>query len=144
MIAAEQAVRDWTNAKAELVGAGNPLANGAYLLQQRSPADGAYAVITRSLAAGTPRPVAESDNPARVRMSAQVYAGTVEAAENAAAALATTWDALQGCPEPCGKSSHVLAVATDNLLGPMYMPTPADTGEPYQFMVSADFVLIQQ
>lgn len=140
MIAAEQAVRAWTNAKPSLVGAGNPLSGGAYLLQQRSPATGAYAVISRI--AGGASMVAEDDNPCTARISATVYHPDQVTAETAAAALASVWNDLNGCPEPCG-TTGVTALVTDNQTGPVFVPTPPDSGEPYCFQVAADFVLRQ-
>lgn len=141
-IAAETAVRTWVNDNATLVGNGKPLSRGAYLHEQRSPADGAYAVITR-----TPEipdsMVAEDGRVAISRMQAYVYAGTEVAAEAAAAAMRTAFEGLSGAPEKCGDTG-VTVLATDNLLGPYLVPHYGESGEQYCFSVHADFILVQQ
>jgi hypothetical protein len=141
-VAAETAVRAWVNARPDLTGLGNPLSNGAYIRAQRSPASGIYAVIVRDPSPGRSL-TAENEGPSLSRVSAFCYAGTAELAEIAAVALANAWKSLRGNPEPCG-SSGVTVYATDNLTGPAAVPTPADSGEPYCFQVSADFILAHQ
>jgi hypothetical protein len=139
-VAAQAAVRAWVNGRADLVGDGMPLSRGAYLKEQRSPADGGYAVISRS-SEGVTSVVAE---PAPVlavaRIQCLVYAGTEEASELAAAALRTAFETLTGNPEPCGDTG-VTVLAAGNHLGPLFVPHPGDTGEIYSFQVNADFVL---
>lgn len=141
-IAAEAAIRAWVNSKTALVGAGRPLSNGAYLRQQRSPDSGAYLVLAR--VPGGQDLVAEQDPGAldTARIAASIYAGTEEAAENAAAAYATAVQDLTGNPEPC-PGTGVRVLVSDNVTAPAYVPQPADTGEPYCFTVTADFVLAQ-
>jgi hypothetical protein len=141
MIAAETAIRAWVNGQSLLVGPGNPLAGGAYLLQQRSPDTGAYAVLARTLPSGGADMVSEDDNPFRCRILALIYHNDQALCELAAAALASAWNDLNGNPSRCG-TTGVTILVTDNLQGPMFMPTPADTGEPYCFQVAADFVLM--
>lgn len=136
-IPAESAVRAWINAL-PIVGDGNPLSRGAYLREQRSPADGAYAVIMRT-PQGVTAPVAEDDQVDTARMTCTVYAGTEQSAEEAAAALMTAIAALNGRPEPCG-GSGVVVLVTDNRTGPSYAGF-APEGENHAFQVGADFVL---
>ena len=105
MLAAEAAIREWVNADPGLVpqngdpDSGAPICRGAYLRTQRSPADGAYLVISRALPGGNEAGVAEV-TPALglARITAQAYAGTEEAAEEAAAAYARAVAACTGVP----------------------------------------------
>jgi len=140
-IAAESALRAWVNARGDLVGNGNPLSRGAYLLHQRSPADGSYAVLTR-----TPEqpdsPVAEDNQVARARLMAQVYGGTTDTAETAAAALRSAWEDLQGCPQRVPNTNVIILVA-DGHVGPVWVPMPPDSGELYCFSVEAEFVMCE-
>jgi hypothetical protein len=138
-VAALTAVLAWINARPDLT-TGN-LKRGAFIVDGgvRSPADGAYAELSRTVAARTTL-TAESSNPSIARISALVYAGTVESAEAAAADLATAINSLRGCPERCG-STGVSILASDNVSEPMYVPQPADSGEQFCFQVAADFVL---
>jgi len=138
-IAAEAALRAWVNAR-PIVGEGQLLSRGAYLREQRSPADGAYAVIARN-PEGLGSIVAEDSTLARARIQAVVFAGTEEAAENAAAALLSEFEKLTGMPEPCGTTGVTVLIA-DNFTGPFFQPAPpASSGEIYSFQVGADFVL---
>lgn len=135
---AQVAIRAWLNAR-PIVGDGQLLARGAYLREQRSPADGAYAVLTRTVEqpGGV---VAEDGLVSMARLSVAVYAGTEEAAEAAAVAVRNEFEKLTGCPEPCG-TTGVTVLAAANHLGPMFLPVAADSGEIYAFQVTADFVL---
>jgi len=138
-VPALMAVQAWVNQRPDLTT--GTLPRGAFLVgsQVRSPADGAYAELSRTSAArGTL--VAESSNPSIARISALVYAGTVDAAEAAAADLATAINSLRGNPERCG-STGVSVLATDNVSEPLYVPQPADSGEQFCFQVAADFIL---
>jgi hypothetical protein len=139
--AAEKAIRAWVNTRRDLTGPGRPLPRGAYLQgrQPRSPADGAYALLY-VLPGARPDVVAEDSNPSVSRVSAMVYAGTIEAAETAAVALAEAWNTLNGFPEPCG-TTGITVLVTDNLSGPAYVAMPAAGGEQHCFQVSADFML---
>jgi hypothetical protein len=142
VIAAEQALRDWANSKTGLVGPGNPLAGGALLRLQRSPADGAYARIIRH--GGSSDTVAEQDaNLCTASITWQVYSATEDVAERAAAALATEIEQLTGSPEPCGPPGQatVTVLVSDNLAGPVYLPPPPESGELGCFQVTADFLL---
>ncbi len=141
MMAAETAVREWVNSKPGLVGAGSPLGMGAFLRGQASPGDGAYAIVHR--AGGSSDLVAEQDsNLALASIVFQVYSPTEDVAERAAAALATAIEQLTGSPEPCGQTG-VTVLVSDRLQGPVHVPQPADSGEPYCFQVGADFTLAE-
>jgi hypothetical protein len=139
--AAETAIRAWVNARHSLTGPGKPLTRGAYLQgrQPRSPADGAYALLY-SMPGARGDVVAEDSNPSVSRISAMVYAGTIEAAEAAAVALAEAWNDLNGRPEPCG-ATGVWVLVSDNLSNPAYIAMPGSGGEQHCFQVSADFML---
>jgi hypothetical protein len=136
---AETAIRAWVNARSDLIT--GTLARGAFLAgqQPRSPADGAYTLLAR-IPGGRGVLIAEDDNPTVARISALVYAGTPEAAEAAAADLASAFNSLNGCPEPC-PGTDVTVLVSDNVSEPAYQPQPADAGEQYCFQVAADFVL---
>jgi hypothetical protein len=134
--AAESAVCAWVNSR-PIVGDGNPLSRGAYLRDQASPADGAYAVIARTPEGVTPFGVAEEDSLTLARIQAQVFAGDEDTAERAAAALRSEFEKLTGKPEPCGDTG-VTVLVTDNRNGPFFVP---GTAEAYCFQVGADFLL---
>lgn len=144
MATAEVAVRAWVNSRSDLVGdppgsASAPLARGAYLIQQRSPADGAYAVISRQ--AGDAEPlVAEPSVFDQARIVAAIRAGTVEAAESAANAYAEAVKTLSGAPVVCGDTGVIIR-SHMNLTGPQFIQQPGDSGEQYTFEVAADFIL---
>lgn len=142
--AATAAITAWINARPGLTGDG-PLTRGAFEAGQdafRSPADGAYAHISR-LTAGTRRaPVAEDNDPSWARISAMVYAGTVDSAETAAAALSSAFQALQGCPEPCGDTG-VTVLVSDGVVEPAYIPMPGVGGEQFCYQVTGDFLLLK-
>ena len=142
-VAAEVAVREWINARPGLTGKSNPLSRGAFLAgrQPRSPAHGAYALITRDPAARTSDVVCEDNNPSVARLTAHVFAGTIEAAETAAVALANAFQDLNGRPEPCGSTGITVMVA-DNFSDPSYIVMPGTGGEQHAFSTSADFMLL--
>jgi hypothetical protein len=142
---AASAIKAWINARPGLTGKGRPLSRGAYLMGDpiRSPAHGAYALLFRepgSGAGGTASPVAEDNEPSLARITAHVYAGTIQAAEAAADALSNAWQDLNGCPEPCGTSGVTVMVAAD-FSEPGYTPMPASGGELHMFTTSATFML---
>lgn len=142
-VAAETAVRAWVNANQALTG--GPLSRGAFLngRQPRSPADGPYALLIREAGQSAAGMVAEANDPSTARITAHVYAGTIEAAEAAATALANAWQDLQGCPEPCGDTGVTVLVA-GNFSDPSYVPMPGVGGETHCFTTSADFTLLGQ
>jgi hypothetical protein len=133
--AAEENVRAWVNAR-PIVGDGQPLARGAYLREQRSPADGAYVIVQRNPEGVNASGFAEDDSVSVARMQFQVFAGSEAAAESGAAALMSEIQTLTGCPEPCGEA---LVLVTDNRNGPFAVP---GTAEAYCFQLGADFVLL--
>jgi hypothetical protein len=142
MLAAEAAIRAWINDPATglLDGqGGGPLARGAYLRSQRSPADGAYCVLATTW--GEEGPVAEpSPALALTRVVFRVYAGTEEAAERAAAALAGAIAGLTGAPRRCGQTSTWIR-GHDQMTGPIFVPAGADSGEQFCFQVSCQLLL---
>jgi len=141
-VAAEEAVRHWVNGREDLVGTPGepgPLARGAYLIEQRSPAHGAYAVINSQPAGAEPM-VAEPSLFTVSRITATIRAGTIEAAGAAAEAYVDAVRTLTGAPVPCGDTG-VTCRGHDNLMSPQYLPQPADSGEQYAFSVTADFIL---
>jgi hypothetical protein len=142
-VAAETAIRAWVNARHDLID--GPLPLGAYLSgrQPRSPAAGAYALLIREPGQAATSVTAEANDPSTARVTAHVYAGTIEAAEAAATALANAWQDLNGCPEPCGDSGVTVLVA-GNFADPSYVPMPAVGGEQHCFTTSADFTLLGQ
>ncbi len=136
---ATTAIRAWIMTRPDLKG---PLPRGAFLSgrQPRSPAHGAYALLTREQGVD-PGVVSEENNPYKVRVTAHCYAGTIEAAETAAGALADALGDLSGCPEPCGATGVKILVA-DNVAGPGYVPMPGSGGEQHMFSVAATFILL--
>lgn len=139
-VAAQAAVRAWLNSKTDLTGEGNPLSRGAYLTLQRSVADGAYAVVSRT-SEGVTNVVAEDSEAGSVaRIQCLVFAGTEEASEAAAKAVRAEFENLKGMPEPCGTTGMTVMVAF-NHLGPFLIPWAPDSGEVYCHQVNADFLL---
>jgi len=141
---AEQAVRAWANGRPDLTGGdgSGPLGMGAFLRSQESPASGAYAV----LAAGPTlrsAPVAEDGRISVSRVTAMIYAGTEEAAEDAAVAFGNAVQSLRGDPVAAG-GTGVTILVSDNMTEPAAVPMPAVGGEQFAFVVSADFVLFQE
>lgn len=149
MLAAEAAIREWVNGRPDLIGdpeqadgdGAGPVGRGAYLRTQRSPADGAYLVISRALPGGSEAGVAEpSPSLGTARIIAQAYAGTEEAAEQAAAAYANAVAGCTGDPQPCG-TTGLWILSHDQLAGPAFIPAGPTTGEEYCFQVTAEFLL---
>lgn len=142
-VSAELAIAAWVNSRADLIGTPpdepGPLGMGAYLRQQRSPASGAYAVIDRQ--GGPVGALIAEDNPFDVaHIIAEIRAGTIEAAEAAAAAYATAVRGMNGNPQPCG-DTKVIVRSADNVTGPQYVQQAQDSGEQWEFTVAADFLL---
>lgn len=141
MIAAETTLREWVNGQPGLTGKGNPITQGAFLHEQRSPLDGAYAVVHRL--AGPGQVVAEqSSELTTAGIAFLVYSLTEDVAEKAAKALATAIETLTGIPQRAGDTG-VSVLVHDNLTGPVYAPQPPDSGEQFCFQVSADFMLAE-
>jgi hypothetical protein len=84
--------------------------------------------------------VAEDNEPSMARITAHVYAGTIQAAEAAADALSNAWQDLNGCPERCGTTGVTVMVA-DDYSEPGYTPMPGSGGELHMFTTSATFML---
>ena len=142
-VAAETAVRAWINSRSDLVGQppGNPgpLGHGAYLIGQTFPSGGAFAVVSRQPAAEQ-QFIAEDSTVDAAQVLAQIFGGTQQAAELAAAAYASAVRTLTGSPEPMGDSGITCLIA-DNVTGPLDVAVPPDQGELYAFHVTADFYL---
>lgn len=139
-VSAQAAIRAWINAS-PLVGEGNPLARGAYLTMQRSVADGAYAVVSRT-SEGVTNVVAEDGAAAVARIQCLVFAGTEDASEASASALRKAFEGLSGLPQRCGDTGVTILVA-DNYIGPFLIPWAPDSGETFCHQVNADFVLTE-
>ncbi len=142
-VQAEKAVRAWVNQRADLVGttgSPGPLGHGAYLIGQVFPSGGAFAVITRQQ--GTPQQMTGEDDGSIdcASVVAEIFGGTQQAAETAAAAYAVAVRSLSGLPEVMGDSGVTCLVA-DNVTGPQDISVPPDQGELYSFHVTADFYL---
>ncbi len=131
---AVEAVRAWINAQPTLVGAGQPLPLGAHRWRERSPGQGAYAFLV--LAGGGPDPTEAPIQQARV--SASVYAGTLDAARTAAIALFNAYAATVWQPNPTvtWPDGSALLLAVDDITGPQQLP---DTEPGY--LVDAVFTL---
>lgn len=140
-VAAESAIRAWIMARPGLTGKNGPLRMGAFLngRQPRSPAHGAYALLLRE--PGTSRDMtAEPGGPSIARITAHVYAGTIETAEAAATALCNAFQDLAGHPERCG-TTGITVLAAANFAEPGYVPMPGEGGEQHMFTTGADFIL---
>jgi hypothetical protein len=87
--------------------------------------------------------MAEDEAIDTARISAIVYAGTTEAAEDAAVAYANTVARLTGAPQLMGDTG-VLCLVHDRLTGPQFVAQPGEGGEEFAFEVAADFVMLQQ
>jgi hypothetical protein len=147
VIAAEAAIRAWINGRPDLIGnpdqvnGGGPISRGAYLRLQRSPADGAYVVISRALPGGSEAPVGEpAEELGTARIIGQVYAGSQEMAENAATAYANAVAGCTGRPQRCGQTSTWI-LSHDNLAGPAYIAAGPTSGEQFCYQVVAEFLL---
>lgn len=131
---AEGAVRDWVNARQDLVGEGGPIPLGAHLGDGlRSPGRGAWVLLlrvggTRGLTAERPMDIA--------RISATVYGTTKETAAAGATAYATALEGLDGAPVAMGPL--VVCHVVDNITGPSAVP---DGSGEHRYLVDAEFVL---
>jgi hypothetical protein len=139
-VSAQSAIRAWINAR-DIVGEGSALSRGAYLQTQRSVADGAYAVVSRT-SEGVTDVVAEGSDAGVARIQCLVFAGTEDASEAAAKALRQAFEGLTGAPQKCGTTDVSIMVAF-NHLGPFLVPWAPDGGETYCHQVNADFLLTE-
>lgn len=130
-----EAVRAWVNAQATLVGAGNPLPLGAHRWRERSPGEGAYALIVP--AGGGPDATEAPMLAARV--GAQIYAGTEAAARRGASGYLDLLASLDYLPPPTVTWAAGSAVieAVDQITG----PTPISSTGEYAYLVDAVFYL---
>jgi hypothetical protein len=126
-VSAVEAVKAWVNGRPGLTGAGGPLPLGARTdwLAPRSPGQGGYALLTY-VGGGT----ADGDGVfmQQARVSANVYAGTLPAAELAARALIEAIEQFQYQPpvtvtvDPDRGGGSVIVQAIDNVTGPTAIP----------------------
>ncbi|MER7131255.1 hypothetical protein [Streptosporangium saharense] len=126
-------VREWINGLDTLVGPGRPLSRGAFRQMPRSPADGAYAVLSRI---GRASDLVAEDTIDSPRISASIYAGTDEAAELAAVAYCNALDALRGAPSAMGDAR---CLVVEDIVGPLYVE---DSDQEHRYLVDASFFLI--
>ena len=129
-------VRDWVNSLDTLVGPGRPLSRGAFRQLPRSPADGAYTVLSRIGRGGDLVAEDTIDSP---RISASIYAGTDDAAEIAAVAYANAIDALRGAPALIGDNTCLVA---EDIVGPLLVDNNGSDREQYQYLVDASFLIV--
>lgn len=137
-VVAVTAVRAWLNSLTDtLVGPGRPISRGVYRQHPRSPADGAYILLSRIGRGGDL--VAEDivDSP---RISAGVFAGTDEAAEIAAVAYCNTLGGVRGAPAVMGDTRCLLVV--DDIVGPLLVDNHDSDREQYQYLVDASFFIV--
>lgn len=113
---------EWVNTQPDLVGAGSPLQGGAHRWRERSPGQGAYALIVY---AGGGR--AESEAPIHeARISASIYAGSEPAARVAAVAYANLLDQVEYLTPITLPESGAVLLSVDSITGPLHQP---DIGE---------------
>ncbi|MFI7449542.1 hypothetical protein ACIBQX_18745 [Nonomuraea sp. NPDC049714] len=133
-VAATAAVLAWANAHPTLTGPGNPLDQGAFRDQIRSPSRGAYLVLARIDGADALVAEAPIDE---ARVAGLVFAATDEAAETAAVAYANALSALTGTPTPMGDAT---CLVVDAITGPQFLDDGAGArGELYAYQVDATF-----
>ncbi|MDL4812818.1 hypothetical protein [Actinomadura opuntiae] len=133
---AEGAVREWLNARADLVGPGRPIPLGAHLTYLRSPGKGTYAylqVVAGSRALSAERPVHAA------RVSAMFHGTTRETSARAAVAYATALEALEGFPTAMGAGAICHTVA--DISGPLATDEHESNREQFVYVVDADFYL---
>lgn len=136
-VVAVTAVREWINAQTEtLVGQGNPIQHGAHRAHLRSPASGAYILLSRVGGAGD---LIAEESADRARISASIVAGTDEVAEAAATAYANAVEALSGTRTVMGDAT---CLVTDNVTGPLAVDLHLSDQDQYRYLVDADFYLI--
>jgi hypothetical protein len=125
----------WLNGIETLTGPGRPIELGAFREHPRSPARGAYILLSRIGRAGDLIAEETLDSP---RISASIYAGTDEAAETAAIAYANTVASLTGIPAAMGDAQCLVA---DDIVGPLAVDNHDSEREQYQYLVDASFYM---
>lgn len=135
-VAAVRLVRAWLTSQTALVGPGKPIPLGAFRQHPRSPGHGAYVLLSRI---GRAADLVAEDVIDSARVSASIYAGTDEAAEDAAVAYANAVSALTGSPALIGDARCLVA---DDVVGPLLVDNHDSDREQYQYLVDASFVLI--
>lgn len=135
-VIATAAVLAWVNAHPTLSGPGNPLDQGAFRSQVRSPSRGAYLELYRIDGADA---LTAEEPVDQARIAGIIYAATPEAGENAAVAYANALAALSGAPVPMGDAVCLLV---DEITGPQFLDDQAGAnGEQYAWQVDATFYL---
>lgn len=136
-VAAVKAVHAWVNDHPTLTGEGHPLDHGAFRAQVRSPSRGAYLELYRI--DGTDALTAE-ESVDQARIAGVVYAGTDEAAEDAAVAYANALSTLSGTHTPMGAA---VCLVVDDITGPQLIDNRAGPGgDRFAYQVDATFFLI--
>lgn len=138
---AEALICAWLNSRTDLVGPGMPIDLGAFRKPIRSPNSGAYVLLLRVGGAGDLGAETPLD---RARISATVYAGTLEAASRAAVAYANVLAAMSGAPVLMGPTEDgdtATCRVVDNITGPTRLDDHNTSGEQWRQMVDADFLL---
>lgn len=131
---AEGIARDWVNSLSDdLVGRGHPLPLGAHLKRLRSPASGAYVLLTALpgdddyLAGGA----------YRARISGAVYGATKGDAAQAAVAYANALRRLYAGNTTVGSPPYAVILVADAITGPFYLPD----GDEERYVVDVDLYL---
>jgi hypothetical protein len=139
-----EAVREWVNGNGELRGtrqAPGPLVLGATnseLDPPRSPASGAYCVLTRGSIGPEAAPIAEDDVVAWARVVCLVCGTKAALADKAATALVAAF--RRAAPPPCAMGD-MSCLATANISRPASVPAPGVDQFDYCQQFTADFLL---
>lgn len=122
-------LRAWLNTlTTDLVGPGKPLALGVHFNRLRSPARGAYALLSQ---VGTPEQLTEETLTCQSRISASIYGMTKASAALAAKAYANALLQITTIkPVVGGVQIHTV----DGISGPLEIPD----GDEIRFLVDAD------
>lgn len=136
-VAAVKAVLAWVNAHPTLTGEGNPLDQGAFRGQVRSPSRGAYLELYRIDGADA---LTAEEGVDQARIAGVIYAGTDEAAEDAAVAYANALCQVTGTPAVMGDA---VCLVVDDIVGPQAVDNRAGPGgDRFAYQVDASFFLI--
>jgi hypothetical protein len=136
-VAAVKAVLAWVNSHPTLTGPGNPLDQGAFRTQVRSPSRGAYLVLARIDSTDA---LTAEEGVDQARIAGVVYAGTDEAAEDAAVAYANALCQLTGTPAVMGDA---ICLVGGDIVGPQFIDDRAgSSGELFAYQVDCDLFMI--
>lgn len=140
-----EAVREWINSDLELRGtraAPGPLVLGATnseLDPPRSPASGAYCVLTRGSIGPEGQPVAEDDTVTWARIVHLVCGTKAALADKAATALCA---AIRAAAPPAQPMGAMACLATANVSRPTSVPAPGIDQFDYCQQFTADYLLM--